>query len=146
MTITTIVQRPPRAEARHLLACAAERARQHPDLLAHPVDHAILQAVLGATGALLGDRRGAERLGEAGDRLRDHTIDSADPHEAVIAHTLLAILHALVGDPGADGQALEHLRDADDLADTQSPTGGDLLVQSALTGLAYALLATRDGQ
>ncbi|MEU6721571.1 hypothetical protein ABZ897_59895 [Nonomuraea sp. NPDC046802] len=136
---TTTIQRPPHAEARHLLACAAERARQSPGLLAHPVDHAVLQAVLGATGALLGDRRGGERLAEAGDQLRACVATGqADAQEAAIAHLLLAVLYALA--PDVDSQAQHHLQEADDLADT-SFTDGDLLVQSALAALTYALMA-----
>jgi hypothetical protein len=137
---TTTIQRPPHAAARHLLACAAERARQSPELLAHPADHAVLQAVLGATGALLGDRRGGERLADASALLRAHVATGqADAQEAAVAHTLMALLYALASD--VDSQALTHLNDAEDLADAQTLTDGDLLVHSALAALAYALMA-----
>lgn len=95
MTAATIPS-PMLVAARQHLAATAERACQDNDLLTHPVDRAVVDAVLGSAGALLGDRRAGERLAMASDQLRHHVQQGqADPQEAAIAHTLLAILHAL---------------------------------------------------
>lgn len=148
---TTTIQRPGQRpgvlhQARSFLAATAERLRQEDDLLSYPVDRAVVNAVLGASGALLGDRRGGERLAVASDQLRHHVQHGQAHHQdAAVAHTLLAILHAL--DPDTDTQAHRHLQDANDLIEAdEALTGGDALVLCALTGLAYALLASRDGR
>ncbi|MET7339131.1 hypothetical protein [Nonomuraea sp. NPDC005650] len=146
MTTTTIQHPGVLHEARRFLAATAERVRQEDDLLSYPVDRAVVNAVLGASGVLLGDRRGGERLAVASDQLRHHVQHGqADRQDAAVAHTLLAILYAL--DHETDSQAHRHLQDANDLIEADDTlTGGDALVLCALTGLAYALLATRDSQ
>lgn len=144
----TITDSRPTADsaARHFLAAATEQVAQHGDLLTHAVDRAVVHAVLGAGGALLGDPGGRQRLATASDLLRRHShSEQADAGESAIAHTLLAILYGLVpGLPGQSQYALYHLEQASELADAhdgcEAPTTGDVLVQSALTGLAYAQL------
>ncbi|MEU4235384.1 hypothetical protein AB0F17_64885 [Nonomuraea sp. NPDC026600] len=142
---TTTIQRPGALhEARRFLAATAERVRQEDDLLSYPVDRAVINAVLGTSGALLGDRRGGERLAAASEQLRHHVQHGQAHHQdAAVAHTLLAILYTLHPDPDLLGH--RHLKDARDLIEADDAlTGGDALVLCALTGLAYALLATRD--
>ncbi|MEU4234360.1 hypothetical protein AB0F17_59645 [Nonomuraea sp. NPDC026600] len=148
MTQTLTEARPTAAsEARHFLDAATRQAAQHGSaLLTHAVDRAVVHALLGAGTVLLGDPRGRQHLATASDLLRRHSrSEQADGRESAIAHTLLAILYGLVpGLPGQNQYALYHLEQAGELAEAhdggEAPTAGDVLVQSALTGLAYAQL------
>lgn len=143
--MTMTIQLTDHDEARRLLAAAAGEISQRSDLLTHPVDRAVLNAVIGAGDVLLDDRRGNERLTAASGQLRHHVrAGEADPQEAALAHTLLAVLSAL--HPDHDRQVLEHLEAARELAEQgqgrgEVPSGGDALMRTALTGLAWALLA-----